>query len=47
MQKNEQLLLRIPENLKNTLKESAAEKGYTVNGLITQILWDWKESAKR
>ena len=38
--------IRPPEELRRTLKEYAKRKGYTVNQLVTQILWEWTEKNK-
>ena len=39
-------LLSMPHKLKRILTEKAKPDGYTLNGLILQILWEWvkKES---
>lgn len=42
--KSEAMLIRVPDKIKRELKESAEAKGYTVNGLILEILWKWYES---
>lgn len=33
--------IRPPEKLKEWLKKEAKEQGFTVNGLILNILWDY------
>ena len=39
--------IRPPEKLKEWLKKEAKEQGFTVNGLILNILWDYyKKEAK-
>ena len=40
------MTVRPPENLKEDLKKIAKQKGYTVNQLVLQILWDWLEFKK-
>lgn len=35
------MTVRPPEKLKDTLKRLAKEKGYTLNHLVIQILWEW------
>ena len=35
--------IRPPEEIRKALKAYAKRKGYTVNHLVTQILWDWKK----
>lgn len=47
MQKTEAMLLRVPEELKISLKESAVKKGYTLNGFVTQILWTWADQNRK
>lgn len=39
--KIQQTTLRIPISLLNNLKEIADKQGYTLNGLILNILWEW------
>lgn len=39
------MTVRPPEELHNILKESAKQKGYTVNQLVLQILWAWVKTA--
>ena len=39
--------VRPPDKLKQILKEKAHVKGYTLNQLILQILWDWIEQDKK
>ena len=34
-------LISTPENLKETLKECAKRQGYTLNGMVIHIFWDW------
>lgn len=44
------MTVRPPEKLQAKIKESAKEKGYTVNQLVLQILWEWvsrKEKEQR
>lgn len=39
--------IRPPEKLREWLKKEAKEQGFTVNGLILNILWDYyKKEAK-
>ena len=33
--------IRPPDEIREKLKAYAKKKGYTVNHLVTQILWDW------
>lgn len=33
--------IRPPEEIRRALKDYAKRKGYTVNQLVTQILWEW------
>jgi predicted HicB family RNase H-like nuclease len=33
--------IRPPEDLHNILRDAARKNGYTLNGFILQILWDW------
>ena len=33
--------IRPPEELRRELKRYAQKKGFTVNQLVVQILWDW------
>lgn len=35
------MTVRPPESLHKILKQSAKTKGYTLNQLVLQILWDW------
>lgn len=35
------MTVRPPEELHQTLKRAAKEKGYTMNQLVLQILWAW------
>lgn len=35
------MTVRPPDNLQQVIKEKAKEKGYTVNQLVLQILWEW------
>lgn len=37
--KKEQMLLRVPEKLKASLKEEAKNRGISLNALIVQSLW--------
>lgn len=41
-----QILLKIPENLKIQLQKEAKEKGLSLNGYITNLLWDVIEKKK-
>lgn len=34
-------LLSVPEELHSILKTEAAAQGYTLNGIVRQILWEW------
>lgn len=43
----EQALVRMPEILKQTLKEAAEQKGISLNAQILQILWDWKKKEEQ
>lgn len=36
-------LLRMPEKLHDELKRFAKQEGYTLNGLIIKILWEWQK----
>lgn len=38
-------LVNIPDDLKLFLKKQAQKKGHTLNALIRQILWEWKENS--
>lgn len=40
-------LISMTEELRNTLKSVADQRGETLCGLIRQILWEWTESRKR
>ena len=40
-------LISMTEELRNTLKYVADQRGQTLCGLIRQILWEWTESRKR
>ena len=40
-------LISMTEELRNTLKSVADQRGQTLCGLIRQILWEWTESRKR
>lgn len=33
--------IRPPEEIRQKLKSYAKRKGYTVNQLVTHILWEW------
>lgn len=35
------ITIRIPSNIKKELKQEAIAKGITLNGLISQALWDF------
>lgn len=35
------VLIRMPEDLKEQLQETATKKGMTLTGLVLHILWDW------
>lgn len=41
-----QILLKIPENLKIQLQKEAKEKGLSLNGYITNLLWNVIEKKK-
>ena len=41
-----QILLKIPENLKIQLQKEAKEKGLSLNGYITNLLWNVIEKEK-
>lgn len=40
----EKYLLNLPKKLKAILSEQAKSQGYSMNGLILFILWDWVKS---
>lgn len=40
-------LISMTEELRNTLKSVADQRGQTLCGLIRQILWEWTEGRKR
>lgn len=40
------MTVRPPEELHQILKNSAHGKGYTVNQLVLQILWEWVKNNK-
>ena len=35
------MTIRPPEELREKIKEKANSKGYTVNQMVLQILWEW------
>lgn len=35
------MTVRPPDNLREKLRDTARERGYTLNQLILQILWEW------
>ncbi len=35
------MTIRPPEELREKLKTYCLKRGYTVNQLVTQILWEW------
>lgn len=37
------MTIRPPEELHQKLKETAQKGGYTMNGFVLQILWDWSD----
>ena len=42
------MTIRPPEKLKEWLKKEAKEQGFTVNGLVLNILWDYfKKEGKK
>ena len=41
------MTVRPPESLKQQLKEAAKQKGYTMNQLVLQILWDWLKNKEK
>ncbi len=40
-------LISMTEELRNTLKSVADQRGQTLCGLIRQILWEWVDSRKQ
>lgn len=42
----EQLMMRVPENLKKQLRKHASEKGLTLNAFLLDIIWNWLEEHK-
>lgn len=40
----ERFTLRLPTELFIKLQKSAKETGVSINALILQILWEWKEN---
>ena len=40
------MTIRPPEELQTLLKNKAKRKGFTVNHLVTQILWNWAEESE-
>lgn len=36
-----QILIRVPQKIKELLKKTADEMGITLNALILQIIWKW------
>lgn len=36
-----QILIRSPDDLKQTLRQAAKSRGFTLNALLLQILRDW------
>lgn len=38
------MTIRPPDNLKEILKQAAINKGYTLNGLVLEALWEWAEA---
>ena len=40
-------LISMTEELRNTLKSVANQRGQTLCGLIRQILWEWVENRKQ
>lgn len=41
------MTVRAPDELRDTLKQMAAKKGFTRNALILQILQEWVEGKKK
>ncbi len=41
------MTVRASDELRESLKHLATEKGLTRNALILQILWEWMENRKR
>ena len=39
--------VRPPEEIRKKLRAYAKKKGYTVNHLVTQILWEWEKQQNR
>lgn len=40
----EKYLLNMPGRLKNILTQEAKEQGFSLNGMLLFILWDWVKS---
>lgn len=43
----EQVLTRMPEKLKEMLKQEAEEKGISLNAQMLSILWQWAEKKEK
>ncbi len=41
------MTIRPPEKLKEWLKKEAKEQGFTVNGLVLNILWDYLKKEEK
>lgn len=41
------MTVRIPDNIQNYLQQQAKRMGYTRNGLVLQILWEWIREQKQ
>ena len=39
-------LISVPMELRNELRSAARKGGFTLSGLIRQILWDWVKEEK-
>lgn len=42
-----QILTRLPDELKQEFQSKARQMGFTLNGLILKILWDWLREQER
>lgn len=41
------MTVRPPDRLHNILRDMARERGYTLNQLVLQILWEWVKNEER
>ena len=39
-------LISIPVELRDELRKAAREEGFTLNGFIRKLLWDWRNDRK-